>query len=396
MNLQFDPTEAGALASLLTGTGGSEAAQQQAVAATPAPVQQSPGGPISANTQNPIPNQAGFYDLLAGTAAPSPAQQQVESAPRMSRGDVKNAAPQAPSAAPQQAANPVMQLLQDPNALLLMAATMAQANPAESTLQAAGRGLMTGVQYLNAKSRQKILDQQTAAQAGRQQLELDIREAESGARIEESKVRTAGARQQQAETEATKDQRRRETQLKLDALEVKLGQAKTESERSRIQNQMDNIKLGYEQKYGEQLAAGKVSEQTARTRSLEAQAAENEAQAGVAKGKAEALASLPPEDRRRVMLGGAAKSLKTREDRLNEFINKNLGQYQDPRTGSINITSAIADFDAVDQAGNAAPGTTKQTTPQSIRQEALDAIKRGAPKDKVNARLKQMGYAPVD
>lgn len=396
MNLQIDPNEAESLFSLLTGQGGSEKDQAAQVAAAPAPVQPQSAGPISANTQNPIPSQAGFYDLLAGTPQASPAQAQVEAQDvRPARGEMAKAGAQAQK--PQQAAGGGLeQILSDPTSLLLLGASLAGKGANESVIGAATRGLLTSAQYLNAKSRQQMLDQQTAQAAGRQQQELDIRAGESAQKIKESQVRTRGLEATQAETEANKDQRRKETQLKLDALEVKLGQAKTEAERSRIQNQMDNIKLGYEQKYGEQLQQGKAAEQAARTRSLEAQATENEAQAGMTKAKQKAFESLPQDDQRRMLLGGAAKSLKTREDRLNDFINKNLGQYQDPRTGAVNVKAAIADFDEVDRAADQQPGAPKQATPQSVRAEAQDAIKRGAPKDKVNARLKQLGYAPID
>lgn len=396
MNLQIDPNEAESLFSLLTGQGGSEKDQAAQAAAAPAPVQPQSAGPISANTQNPIPNQAGFYDLLAGIPQASPAQGQVEAQDvRPARGEMAKAGAQAQQA-PQAAQGGLSQILSDPTSLLLLGASLAGKGANESVIGAATRGLLTSAQYLNAKSRQQMLDQQTAATAGRQQQELDIRAGESAQRVKESQVRTRGLEATQAETEANKDQRRKETQLKLDALEVKLGQAKTEAERSRISNQMDNIKLGYEQKYGERLMEGKVGEQAARTRSLEAQADENVAQAGMSRAKQKAFESLPQDDQRRMLLGGAAKSLKTREDRLNEFVNKNISQYQDPRTGAVNIKAAIADFDEVDRAGDQQPGAPKAQTPQSVRAEAQDAIKRGAPKDKVNARLKQLGYAPID
>lgn len=397
MNLQIDPNEAESLFSLLTGQGGSEKDLEAQVASTPAPVQPQSAGPISANTQNPIPTQAGFYDLLAGTPQASVSQEQVESPDvRQTRGAMTSKGQPAPQQAQAAQGNPLQQIFNDPNALLLLGATLAQRGQNESVLQAAGRGLVAGAQYLNAKSRQQILDQRTAEASTRADEELALRGSESAARVAEAQTRTRGLQQQQAETEANKDSRRRETQLKIDALEVKLGQARTEAERSRIQNQMDNIKLAYEQKYGEQLAQGKLGEQNARTRSLEAQADENAAQAGFARKKTEAFEGLPKDDQRRVLLGGAARSLKTREDRLNDFVNKNLSQYQDPRTGQVNIRAALADFDEVDRAADQAPGTPKQQTPESVRAEAQDALRRGAPKDKVNARLKQLGYAPID
>src|SRR5215471_17771547 len=90
MDLSIKPGEMGDLAKLLYGQGAAASPDSNT---PPANAQPAPSGPVDANTQNPIPNNQGFYDLVAGNQ-PAPAQPQ---------------APQAAPAQPQAPANAASQ-----------------------------------------------------------------------------------------------------------------------------------------------------------------------------------------------------------------------------------------------------------------------------------------------
>lgn len=335
MNLQIDPNEVGSLAQLIYGTGNSEkdqAAERQSPEGKAAVA--NPAGPISANTQNPIPNMAGFYNVLAG--APPEQTQPNLSLPMMSQQPQPNqpAQPQSvPVMSPQgqvpQGPDP-RQLFTDPNTLLLLGASLLGRGNNETILQSAARGLLAGQEYLNAKARQGQVDQRQAA--------LDARgNEESSARVRESNARTNAS---EAALQQSKDRFGlvlEADKAKLAALQQQLASAQTTDARARIQLAIDNLSLRMKEKYGDQLQQNEVDLGQARTESARATARENTAQANLTDAKAEALNSLSPEDKRRVLLGAGAKGIKDREDRYWDFVNRNARQFADPVTGAVDV-----------------------------------------------------------
>jgi len=364
MDLSAKPSEIGDLAKLLYGQGASQAPQN---ANPPDAAQAAPAGPVDANTQNPIPNNQGFYNLVTGQGPATP-QEQVNAppvaAPPAQQAPPTNAASTPVAVSTPQGQGSAVKLFTDPNALFLMGAALGSRSNNETFLQSASRGLLAGMEYMNAKDRQAVIDQT-------QQNKAALEAAESGQRVAESKTRVAGSEQEMRVKEGMIDINKQLAMSKLDELKQRISSAGTTQEREKLQIQYDKLRNDIYKTYGMSEAgialAGKGAQVGGQILQNEKTGAEND----LLRQKLETLKGLSPEDRSRVLLGGAARGLKTPEDRAYDFINKNAAKFTNPNTGEVDMDRAL---EAWRKTENVLSG--KGADVSGVPQGAIDHLKK--------------------